>query len=585
MKKTLFSLSLGPTKLTWDASWLATGPLGLWLVASVYVPLFGGNLKPWETWLLTFLIGLSCLVCLVAHASAHLFAAHISRGEIPSFLPLYPLGDASQVWTPARTPWNDFLIALSGPLCSGVIAVGTYLVWNMQPGTYLNLIMLFLVFFNGGVALFNLIPVFPLDGGGLLRAICWGLLERPAAATVWAARGGKVISLLLLLWSIFLFIQQTRHSLWAGGATLSLALLVAYPLHKQPASLWIGPAPIKKGRGLVGYLRGSLALVLIAGLLGITFVLVPTNNGLKLPGVSPTTSPMIQIPRENFHPSDGSFLITTVALQTPILGGQWLYALWNPAIEVVPPERVVPADISIREMSQRSYRMLETSKTTAVAVGLTLAGYEVIVSGQGVRIVSLAEESPAFGLLQPGDVIIGMDNQPVLTLPDLTEQLKLKDPSEPVQVQIQGERGKKKVAVNLMPPPEAGGSPRLGLVIEPAGYDYQLPFPVTIAPQKITGGPSAGLMLALTTYNLVTPEDLTGGHIIAGTGTVNLEGTVGPVGSLRQKVAGAELAGATYFLVPPQNYEDAIAAARRIEVIQVGTVEEAVYFLQGLPPV
>jgi len=85
--------------------------------------------------------------------------------------------------------------------------------------------------------------------------------------------------------------------------------------------------------------------------------------------------------------------------------------------------------------------------------------------------------------------------------------------------------------------------------------------------------------------NLVTPEDLTGGRIIAGTGTVNLDGTVGPVGGLRQKVAGAELSGATYFLVPQQNYEDARAAARRIEVIQVGTVEEAIYFLQSLPSV
>lgn len=578
------SFYLGQTRLAWDICWLVAAPLGLWLVAFVYVPLFGGSIKFWETWLLTLLIGVSCLVCLVAHALAHLFVARRYKGEIISSLHLYPLGDASQVWPPARTPRDDFLIALSGPLCSGVIGVGAYLVWNMQPGTYLNLIMLFLVFFNGGVALFNLIPVFPLDGGRLLRAICWGLLERPAAATVWAARGGIGISFLLLFWSIFLLIQQTRYSLWAGGANLVLAVLVAYPLHRHPVNWWNGPGPIKKNRGLMGYLRGSLALVLIAGLLGITLVLVPTNNGLRLPGASPTTTPMIQIPRENFHPSDGSFLITTVALQTPILAGQWLYALWNPAVEVVPPERVVPADRTIREMSQHSYRMLETSKITAVSVGLTRAGYEVIVSGQGVRIVSLTEESPAFGLLQPGDVIIGMDNQPVLTLPDLMEQLKQKDPSEPVQLQIQGERGKKKVSVNLMPPPEAGAPPRLGLFIEPAGYDYKLPFPVTITPQKITGGPSAGLMLALTTYNLVTPEDLTGGHIIAGTGTVNLEGTVGPVGGLKQKVAGAEWAGATYFLVPPQNYEDALAAARRIEVIQVGTVEEALSFLQNLPP-
>jgi len=219
------SFSLGQTRLTWDVCWLVTAPLGLWLVASVYVPLFGGNLNPWETWLLTLLIGVLCLVSLVAHASAHLFVARKCKGEIISYLPIYPLGDASQVWPPTRTPRDDFLIAVSGPLSSGVIAAGAYLIWNMQQGTYLNLIMLFLVFFNSGVALFNLIPFFPLDGGRLFRAICWGLLERPAAATVWAARGGKGISLLLLLWSIFLLIQHTRHSLWAGGATLPASAL------------------------------------------------------------------------------------------------------------------------------------------------------------------------------------------------------------------------------------------------------------------------------------------------------------------------------------------------------------------------
>ncbi len=584
MKKPLFSFSLGPTRLTWDVCWLVTAPLGLWLIASVYISLFGGNLRPGETWLLAISIGACTLISLVAHTFAHLFAARICKGEMPSFLPLYPIGDASQVWSPARTPGEGFLIAVSGPLCSGIMAGGAFLVWNMQLAPYLSLIMLFLVFFNGGVALVNLMPAFPLDGGRLLGAICWRLLEQPAAAAVWPKKGGKAISFLLTLWGIFLLIQHTRYSLWAGGTTLALAVLVLYPLYRHRPMGLHPSAPIKKTRGLRVYLRVSLAYFLIASLLAITLALVPTNNGLKHPGVSQATAPMVQLPRENRHPIAGSFLITTVALQTPILAGQWLYSMWNPAAELVPPERIVPPDTTLQERAQRGYSILEVSKTKAVAVGLTRAGYDVKVSGEGVRIVSLMNNSPSLGILKPGDVIVGIDNQPVLTLPELTTQLALKHPSEQVELQIKGERGREVVAVNLLSPLERGAHPRLGIAIEQAGYDYTFPFPVAVVPQKITGGPSAGLMLALTTYNLVTPEDLTGGRIIAGTGTINLDGSVGPVGSVRQKVAGAELAGAEYFLVPPQHYQEARAAARRIEVIQAGTIEETINFLKSLPP-
>jgi PDZ domain-containing protein len=140
------------------------------------------------------------------------------------------------------------------------------------------------------------------------------------------------------------------------------------------------------------------------------------------------------------------------------------------------------------------------------------------------------------------------------------------------------------VKVGLLPPLAAGGPPRIGISIEDAGFDYRLPFPVKIVPQKIVGGPSAGLMFTLTVYNLLSPVDLTGGHKIAGTGTISPDGAVGPIGGVEQKVAAAEMAGAEYFFAPADNYADALKAARRIKVIKVETVEQAVAFLHSLPP-
>ena len=90
-------------------------------------------------------------------------------------------------------------------------------------------------------------------------------------------------------------------------------------------------------------------------------------------------------------------------------------------------------------------------------------------------------------------------------------------------------------------------------------------------------------MFTLAVYDAVAPEDLTRGHRIAGTGTIDLNGNVGAIGGVAQKVAGAEHAGAEYFLCPKDNFADAQAAARHIKVVEVSTVDDAVAFLRSLP--
>lgn len=134
-----------------------------------------------------------------------------------------------------------------------------------------------------------------------------------------------------------------------------------------------------------------------------------------------------------------------------------------------------------------------------------------------------------------------------------------------------------------MGPAEAGGPPRIGIVILPVGLDVQLAFPVSIQTQKIAGGPSAGLMFALAVYDALSPDDLTHGWKIAGTGTIALDGTVGPIGGIAQKVAGAEWAGAEYFLVPREHEAEARNVAKNIKLIPVSTIQEALAALRALP--
>jgi len=228
--------------------------------------------------------------------------------------------------------------------------------------------------------------------------------------------------------------------------------------------------------------------------------------------------------------------------------------------------------------------MLQDSETTAIIVGLRLAGYPVAINNDGVSIVSILPSSPAVAVLQPDDVITGVNGNPVIYPADLTKRLESATPGSTINLTIERHGETMYVSVRTMEPLEAGGPARIGISIVQHNSGTSLPFPVEIVPQKVSGGPSAGLMFTLGIYDLVTSQDLTGGRKIAGTGTIDLEGNVGPIGGVQQKVVAAERAGAEYFLSPTENYPDALAMATRITVIEVATAQDAINFLRSLPP-
>jgi PDZ domain-containing protein len=577
-------LPSGRATITFGGSWLVAIPAGVWVIGAIYVSILGAFLNPAETWMVTIVIALLSGLSLIGHVGAHAWAAQAAGSDIPNPIPLYPLGDAAQLWPAATTPWREALVALAGPLTNLILAGLAYLVWNLQLNPYLNLATLFLVIFNIGLAAINLTPVFPLDGGRLARAILWGLLAKPAWGTRLATRLGFWTALLLMGWGIFLIAQQARFSWPNGTATVAVAGLMLLPLMGQPLWQWDRPVPSRPSIGSTILVRAPIAGLLILSMLGITISLVPTNNGLEAPGIAAPVEPMVEVPAEHRYLSTGSFLLTTVFSQTPISAGQWLFGQLSPVVKLVPPEQIVPPDTTAQELARQQYQMLDNSQMTAIAVGLQLAGYDVGIKGQGARILSVLPDSPAKSMLQPGDVIIGFDGEAIGDVSELTGRLKTQTPQATVELQIERDGRLLPVVAPLMPQSDPKQPPRIGITVENVGFVVELPFPVKIVPQKIVGGPSAGLMFTLTVYDMVTPADLTGGRVIAGTGTINLDGTVGPIGGVQQKVAGAEYAGAEYFLSPPENYDDARSVARQIKVVKVATAEEAIQFLRSLPP-
>jgi PDZ domain-containing protein len=573
----------GRISLSLDFTWLIVLPAGLWLVSAYYVPIFGAFFTPLQAWAVTLTIALLAGACLACHIIAHQLVSNPERAGKPAGISLYVFGESAQNWPAAHSAGGEALAALAGSLANLLLAGLAYLAWNAQLNTFLNLVMLFLCGFNLWLAVINLIPAFPFDGGRLARALLWGLARQPALAARLPARMGYLAAGALTLWGVFLFAQQSRFSLETGSITLFFALLILAGLRRDHAwerdRRFLGN-PDKRIR-LLPLIVPFLAMLV---LLGAASSLLLANNGLEAPGVALSVEPMVEVPAQYQQPHTGTFILTSVLSQAPILGGEWLFAQLSPAVKIVPPESIVPNNSTPQQIARQGYQQLDQSEITAIVEGLRLAGYPAETVGKGVVVQSIQPDSPASEVLQPGDVIHSINGSPVRITSDLIDLVKRQDPHSTVQLQVERDQKDLSLALPLMTPASPGGSPRIGITIESAGFDTRLPFPVKINPEKIVGGPSAGLMFTLTVLNSLSPQDLTGGRRIAGTGTINPDGTVGPIGGVQMKVVAAEAAGATYFLSPVENYADALSAARHIQVVKIATVDQAVAFLHSLPP-
>ncbi len=128
--------------------------------------------------------------------------------------------------------------------------------------------------------------------------------------------------------------------------------------------------------------------------------------------------------------------------------------------------------------------------------------------------------------------------------------------------------------------PEAqGGEPRIGIEMLPS---YRFPFDVEVGIDESIGGPSAGLMFSLGIYDTLTPGSLTDGAIVAGTGTLDPDGNVGPIGGIQQKIAAARDTGAELFMVPPENCSEALGAENGdTQLVRADTMHDAVAAIEA----
>jgi PDZ domain-containing protein len=323
------------------------------------------------------------------------------------------------------------------------------------------------------------------------------------------------------------------------------------------------------GRDVV---KRIVAGVLVVILIGVA-VLVPLPVFVIAPGSAVAVGERVQLGRPA-DPLTGSFLLTTVRIYQPTTVGvaqAWL----DDYQDILAREEVVPAGVAREEFEEAQRALFRESSEVAAAVGFRAAGEPVEVSGAGVRVVGVMEGAPAEGQLLAGDVITAVDDRPVGLASDLIAALAARSAGEEVALTVQREGGEERARVRLRDD-EGLGRPALGVAVSTVDLAIALPVPVDVDQGRI-GGPSAGLMIALTVYDLADPIDLAGGRTIAGTGTIDLDGTVGAVGGVGAKVVAARQSGAELFLVPADEAAQAReAAGGDLEIVPVNTIDEAI---------
>jgi len=238
----------------------------------------------------------------------------------------------------------------------------------------------------------------------------------------------------------------------------------------------------------------------------------------------------------------------------------YLWSLINDSYDLYPREVILPNGVTPQELSEISIQNMRTSENVAIAVALKNVGYEIESKGDGVAVVGLLEDSPVKDKLKKGDLINSINNTDIYSATEFISTLRTYSIGETVSIgllrEIDGIKEQIYIKTTLIEHVEYEGEPMVGFLATTVNERFDFPFEIDIKTGNV-GGPSAGLMMALNVYNNLIPEDITNSKIIAGTGTIEIDGSVGPVGGIKQKIIAAKKAGAELILVPVANFEEA----------------------------
>jgi PDZ domain-containing protein len=314
------------------------------------------------------------------------------------------------------------------------------------------------------------------------------------------------------------------------------------------------------------------------------------------PGSSRPTESLISVSGAPTYEAEGAIDFLTVSLRqaTPV---EALAAWVNPDLDLTPEEDILGKQTPDQNRDL-NLRMMSDSKDAAQYQALTRLGYIVESNGTGAVVAAVVENGPSANALVPGDVIVSANGRPILFSQELINVVSATAPGsmitlsvEPLDAELDGARPAREVQVVLGARESDATKGFLGVSTFTRDLSFTFPVQISIDSGRV-GGPSAGLAFTLGILDVMSPGSLTGGRKVSATGTMALDGTVGPIGGMHQKVMASRRAGVDLMLVPASEVDEARRYAGDLRIEPVASLTQALEVLTTvgggnlvLPPV
>lgn len=314
-------------------------------------------------------------------------------------------------------------------------------------------------------------------------------------------------------------------------------------------------------------LLAGLTLLLVVGVLWIW----PSDRYIFLPDVAHPVDPLVTLPAaDRAKPERGGIYFVDVIVRKASLLERLFPGLRDGA-DLVPADQVVPPGGTDKQRRKLDLQEMSRSQQIASAVALRALGKKVVANPTGALIDAVDPKAPAARRVHPGDRIVAVDGSPVRTPSDLRRLVEHRGVGTPVRLTLDDGKHRRTEAVRTTRSPD--GRTVIGVVVEQS-VDVKLPLAVEIHAGAI-GGPSAGLAFALDIMEELG-RNVDRGRKVAATGELALDGSVLPVGGLKQKTIGARRAKVDLFLVPAgDNAREARRYADGLRIVAVKSFRQA----------
>ena len=323
----------------------------------------------------------------------------------------------------------------------------------------------------------------------------------------------------------------------------------------------------------------GLGLVLLAAVLGLA--VVPSDDYIFLPDRAHPVAPLVTFPGGHDPARGGVYFVDVVVRKATLL--ERLLGGLHEGADLYPANAVNPPGVGDAQRRRIDTQDMKRSQQVAAAVALRAAGEKVTLSATGARVDLIEPGKPAVGKLQPDDVLTAVNGTRVRTPSDVFVAMRKRAIGGLVRFTVRRGRTTLVVGIHTVASDRGPRRPVVGVFLTTA-LDIHLPVAIRIDAGNI-GGPSAGLAFALEVYE-EDGHDVVHGLRVAATGEIFPDGSVGPIGGIKQKTIGARKAGVDAFLVPAgDNAREARKHAGGLRIIPVETFPQALRALATLRPV